>query len=275
MIKVNGQEVPFFTFPGGEVSVNIKDIKILSPPEMPIFVRSDIYTSDDIMKLVMTISALREGGWSDRNISLHIPYFPYARQDRICSEGEGFGLKAMCEIINSLGCEEVIVSDPHSKIIRKYLKNISVIHKSHYLQNLLEWDYIMRGLYFIVSPDAGAAENIKEFSGKFNGLKIFSATKVRNKETGAIEQSIFNDDVKGLNLIIVDDICDGGDTFINLSKILKQKGANKLILYVTHGIFSKGVEHVAAHFDKIECQFFFPGKQQEYDEYENKRAACN
>ncbi len=92
-----------------------------------------------------------------------------------------------------------------------------------------------------VSPDAGANKKTMELSKYFNHSNFLRADKNRNLHTGEILETV----VYGVippEVIIADDICDGGRTFIELAKVLKAKGAKKVYLYVTHGIFSKGTK---------------------------------
>ncbi|MEQ2351952.1 phosphoribosyltransferase family protein [Pseudoalteromonas piscicida] len=72
-------------------------------------------------------------------------------------------------------------------------------------------------------------------------VEVIQAQKVRNLKTGEIVQTQVLGEVKGKDLLIVDDICDGGRTFTELAKVLKAQGANSIALYVTHGIFSQGL----------------------------------
>lgn len=104
----------------------------------------------------------------------------------------------------------------------------------------------------VVSPDAGAEKKAKEV-GKQVKADVFAASKVRDTMTGQIISTEIRGDVKGRNLIIIDDICDGGATFTELAKKLKEKGANDIYLYVTHGIFSKGLDVLKEHFKHVYC----------------------
>ncbi len=76
-------------------------------------------------------------------------------------------------------------------------------------------------------------------------LEFVRADKVRNPENGQIfGTEVFYDDFEGKPVLIVDDICDGGYTFLKLAEKLKEKNAGMVILYVTHGIFSKGLDEL-------------------------------
>ncbi len=76
------------------------------------------------------------------------------------------------------------------------------------------------------------------------------ADKSRNMATGQITETVvYADDLTGKACVIVDDLCDGGRTFIELAKVLRAKGAAKIALVVTHGIFSKGKEPLNKYID--------------------------
>jgi ribose-phosphate pyrophosphokinase len=85
-IHINGIEVETFTFPGGEVNV-----KVFPQGAFDTSILAKLNNSDDVIKLIMTVDAVRNVA-PDTNIHLSIPYFPYARQDRVCNEGEALGL---------------------------------------------------------------------------------------------------------------------------------------------------------------------------------------
>jgi ribose-phosphate pyrophosphokinase len=95
----------------------------------------------------------------------------------------------------------------------------------------------------LVSPDAGATKKVLDVARSFtNKFDVVRADKVRNTSTGQITSTKIYGEVLGKCCVILDDICDGGRTFTELATVLKRKGAAKVILYVTHGIFSKGTQ---------------------------------
>lgn len=109
--------------------------------------------------------------------------------------------------------------------------------------------------FFLISPDAGSNKKIFDLAKSINYTgEIIRCDKLRDISTGKIiETIVYKDDLKGRDVIIVDDICDGGNTFIQLAKVLKQKNAGKIYLVVTHGIFSAGFDGLGEYFDGIYC----------------------
>ena len=180
-----------------------------------------------------------------------MPYVPYARQDRAMVSGDAFSLKVFANILNSLKFDCVEIIDPHSDVTPALIDNVFVIeqHKCYVLESL-------GGAYdAIVSPDGGALKKIFKAAKVLNVSFVIEASKNRDVVTGAITSTSFIGDVSGKKLLIVDDICDGVFTFIKLAEVLKAGGAKQVDLYVTHGIFSKGIEVLTPFIDNVYCQY--------------------
>lgn len=245
-LTINNKPLKFFTFNGGECQIIITEV---------IGSRTDIVahlaSSDDIMSLLLAVNAIRKIS-AETKINLTIPYFPYARQDRVCSKGEAFSLEVMAGLINGLHCERVTVYDPHSEVTSELLNNVVVVAQSDIILGTEIETLVRKQELILLAPDAGAKQKADDIAQKL-GAKINYATKKRNQETGTILQTIIPDDVRYKKFILVDDICDGGRTFIELGKLLKENGASDLYLYVTHGIFSKGFDELKTYFNHIYC----------------------
>lgn len=237
--------VKTFLFPGGEIGIKVEiegfTYRAIQAPYQTIVAR--LQTANDVMALVMATDAVRRLDHATP-LRLFMPYVPYARQDRVCVPGESFSLKAFGNLINSLGFERVTVVDPHSDVVGAVLDNVEIITQLQAInryQDLIKMVLSSRAVF--VSPDAGANKKTSELAKYFAHHEFIRADKKRNLETGAIiETVVYADDLTGRTVVIADDICDGGRTFIELTKVLRAKGATKVILYVTHGIFSKGLE---------------------------------
>lgn len=232
-----------FLFPSGEIGVKLdmENYKFRFHNAKYQWVIARIQNSDDLLELVMVVDALRR--IATMPIRLFMPYVPYARQDRVCVPGESFSLKAFASIINSLQFESVTIVDPHSDVCGAVFDNVIIVTQSQVIQNWDEFsNKIKSGMYRFVSPDAGSNKKTSELATYFNHKEFFRADKNRDLETGTIKETTVYGDVEGRFVAICDDICDGGRTFIELAKALKAKGAAKVILYVTHGIFTKGTK---------------------------------
>jgi len=179
-----------------------------------------------------------------------MPYIPYARQDRVCNEGESLSIVVFAQLINSCGFSEVRVVDPHSDVAPALLKNATITESCGLLKKDLS-------SYYVVAPDAGAYKKAYKWAQKRNALGVITANKVRDVKTGRVVSVTVDKDVAGLNLLVVDDLVDGGATFKELAKCLT--AAHKVDLWVTHGIFSKGIKELTDTYNHIYTTNSFHG----------------
>lgn len=255
-ITVNKFPIEAFNFNGGECHVSIADIAVSDITSVVAY----LYSSDDIMQLMMTIDAIKRKN-SEVAIDLVIPYFPYGRQDRVCNEGEALSVSVMANMINSLECKSVTIYDPHSAMTENLLNNCTVVNQSDILSKSGIITEIKAKCLTLISPDAGAKPKTQEIAGE-NNIDAIYCTKSRDVKTGKITATNIPDGVMDKDFIIVDDICDGGRTFIELAKSLKKAGCGDLYLYVTHGIFSKGLDVLTEYFEHIYCYHSFLNKDE-------------
>ncbi|MNK20318.1 Ribose-phosphate pyrophosphokinase [compost metagenome] len=230
-----------FVFSGGEVH-----IKLQGTAE-EVLIATRLNDANDIMKLLLATDALRRSG--TKIISVFIPYLPYARQDRVMVAGEPLSIKVMCNLINGCGFAKVYVFDVHSEVSLALLDNCE--HISNY--SLVDTVLKDRKDYLLVSPDAGALKKIYKLTEalEYTG-DIVLCNKVRDVSTGRIKQiTVDQEDLAGKDCFIIDDICDGGATFIGVAKALKQRNAGKVSLIVSHGIMSHGEMELSEWIDHI------------------------
>jgi len=237
MVFINGEKIDSFNFSGGEVSVKTYYT------DTYVMVKANLRNSRDIMELLLICEVLKRQRCT---IGLQIPYIPYARQDRVCNEGEAFSIKVFAKLINDIGAFKVSGWDVHSDVTNALINNFhnvpcqDILSKCSELEKLLSDNSV-----YICSPDSGSLKKIQKVQEKFNidNDRVILATKIRDVSTGNIVNTeVYADNLKGRKVLIIDDICDGGRTFIELAKKIKIIGSGKIILYVTHGIFSKGFE---------------------------------
>ena len=240
-----GKSIAFeaFTFNGGEP--HIKIVEELNSKE-EIMITTRIQSFNDVGFLLLANDALRRMGI--RKINLFLPYFPAARQDRVMVAGEPLSVKVYADLINAANFYEVIIVDPHSEVTSAVLNNVVTISNHEFVTHCLE------GLedFILISPDGGALKKIYKLSAFMDGVPVVECSKKRDVKTGKLSGfAVYSNDLKGAICVIVDDICDGGGTFLGLATELKAKNAGELILIVTHGILSKGLETLSSVFDKI------------------------
>lgn len=245
MIKIATNEeikIKDFIFPGGEVQVKIEDHVGYGSAN----IEAHIHSSDDVMKLLMYTNALRQR--DIERIYLQMPYVPYARQDRACVYGEALSIKVFADLINAQNYHEVEIWDAHSDVAPALLNRCRNLHCANFVKRIPN----VQNMVF-VAPDAGATKKVMAAAQICKPNNFIQATKLRNVNTG----EIFGTEVHGVlhhldKYLIIDDICDGGRTFIELAKELKKSGGT-VDLYVTHGIFSKGFAVFDGLIDTIYC----------------------
>lgn len=244
--------IEFHGFSGGErnVKINMEYVDTLARAEH-VYVEAHVRSSDDFMDLVLVTDALREiRALKFAKFCLVIPYVPYARQDRVMNAGEAHGIRAFSRLLNSLKYDEVVISDPHSDVTTALIDNVIVLEQAQVVASVLHPSHFD----ILVAPDAGAIKKTNKLAKLWGKSEVGVGSKDRNILTGEITGTSYNGpSVEGKNVLIVDDICDGGATFIHLGKVLREMNPKTLTLYVTHGIFSKGGAELSAVFDEVVC----------------------
>jgi ribose-phosphate pyrophosphokinase len=241
----NQEEIKFqsFTFSGGEPHIKINPD---FDNNQKITITHRLNSFNDLGLLCITVDALRR--MDIKIIDLFIPYFPAARQDRVMIPGEPLSVKVYADIINALQLNKVFVFDAHSEVTPALVNNCTVIPNHTFIQQILK---VIGENVKLISPDGGALKKIYKVSEFLGGIDVVECSKSRDVKTGKLSGfKVYEEDLKGMDCLIVDDICDGGGTFVGLAEELKKKNARKLYLAVSHGIFNKGFE-VLNCFDKI------------------------
>jgi ribose-phosphate pyrophosphokinase len=253
MIKVNGICVESISFPAGEVGVRVdKDMK----PDINgnITVTAMLRSSNDVMSLLMVVDAIKRVVPKPSPMKLVVPYFPYARQDRVTCYGESLSLQVMAGLVNVCGFDEVVVLDPHSAAVEMLVNNIKVVSQKRIVKKMCELDFMVAEGKVLVSPDVGAREKAFGISKVIPFDTMVVMNKRRDPVTGKLGNATIDGEcahLVGATCMIVDDICDGGRTFINAAIELKKHGAKSVELFVTHGVFSKGFSELSEHIDHI------------------------
>lgn len=235
------QHIKQFNFPAGEVGVEIQYHARANEVEK-VEIIAHLKSADDVVSLLLVSDAI-DRKYTNAKKELKLNYVPYGRQDRVCNEGESLSISVFASLINSCNFSRVMVADPHSDVTSALIKNVEVKESFEVLKHK------DLSSYYIVAPDAGAYKKAHKWAQHKNALGVITANKVRNVQTGKIESVKVDQDVTGLNLFVVDDIAEGCATFLSLADALV--GAKRLEIFVTHGIFSKGIEKMSEKYDKI------------------------
>lgn len=243
-------EPRLFTFAGGESQVVLPDAFIADARSVAsVRINAWLKTADTVMQLLLLTDAVRR---VVPNVPLHLnmPYVPYARQDRVCNPGEALSARVFCDLINAQAYASVVIADPHSDVVPALLDRVSVVDASVMVAEVLRHSALARGVT-LLAPDAGARKRVQQLARKLDVDHIAFADKVRDTKTGRISGTSVSSDLPNLPILVVDDICDGGRTFVELGKALAEVSPQPRYLYVTHGIFSKGFEELNLYYQRI------------------------
>lgn len=252
-LNLDPQFVPFegdaihfetFVFSGGEPHIKIDPNFDTSEPVM---ITHRINSFQDMGILLLAVDALKR--MFVRTIDLYIPYFPAARQDRVMILGEPLSVKVNAQLINGLDLNKVFVFDPHSEVTQALLNQVEVINNHNFVKKVIQ--HIDQDVV-LIAPDGGALKKIYKLVEALGGIPVIECSKVRDVATGKLKSfSVYADSLAGKTCLLVDDICDGGGTFIGLAAALKEKQAGDLYIAVSHGIFSKGFDTLKENFKCI------------------------
>lgn len=236
MISINGQPVEINRFPDGTLLIK-------EPPYDISLISWYFENNEELVTLIYIANHLRSHGV--KKMQLYMPYIPNARQDRVKRPEDVFTLKYFCGVINSLGFEKVAVLDPHSSVSEALIENVCVDSPKRFIQEAYFQCSILNmnpegNLTYLFFPDEGAMKRYSDMVEDFNGNLVPYTFGIKNRDwaTGRIKGLNVAGDVdklvRGHNILIVDDICSRGGTFYHSAKKLKELGANKIFLYVTH-----------------------------------------
>jgi ribose-phosphate pyrophosphokinase len=229
MIYLNGQPVNVTIFPDNTSQVwhipNLLDIKVAE-------LTWRFSSEAEIMHLAQLKDLLDH---YEIPANLKIEYLPYGRQDKEISNETTFALHSFAKILNRMEFDYVDIVDPHSHVALNLINDSQEMYPvSRVFKVAIETESDI-----MCFPDKGALE---KYSVEYNNLYMpyIFGQKVRDQATGNITHYQLVGECYGKNVLIVDDICDGGMTFKLLAKELLAAGAKSVVLFVSHGIFSKG-----------------------------------
>ncbi len=196
-------------------------------------VQSTFPSSDNMMELLMMIDAAKRA--SAHEITAVMPYFGYARQDRKDKPRVAIAAKLMANLLMAAGADQIMTIDLHSGAIQGFF-DIPVVHLEGtsvfvpYLQSLNLENLI------IASPDVGGAARARNFA-KFFNADIVLCDKHRKRANEIASMQVIGD-VKGANVVLVDDLIDTGGTICKAAQLLLEKGAVSVRAICTHPVMS-------------------------------------
>ena len=226
------------TFPDGEPHIVLGDIN----RKDSVTVVCRIANPNDLYILLQVADILSR---HEVIFTLQIYYLMSMIMDRVISFNESFSLKVVANLINSMGAESVHVLEPHSgkvqDLIDKYWGDMFV-----QMPNFTG--------YIPVFPDAGAVER-HEYMGEHKLI----CSKTRNPETGKLEgfsienpELLENEELIGMPLVVIDDLCDAGGTFVGVASKIREINPNRrLAIFVTHMVNPKGITTLSENYDEV------------------------
>ncbi|MFP4461384.1 MAG: ribose-phosphate diphosphokinase [Thermotogota bacterium] len=227
-------EMELSRFSDGEVNIRIAetvrghDVFVMQSTCDPV--------NENLMELLVMIDAFKRA--SANSISVIIPYFGYARQDRKAKGRDPITAKLVSNIITEAGADRVITLDLHAEQIQGFfdipldnLQSFPVFIKYFQQMELFNEDD-----FIVVSPDVGAVKRARRLAEKMK-MALAILDKRRPRDNVAEIVNVVGD-VKGKNAILFDDIIDTGGSLVGAAEALKAKGAKDVIACATHGILS-------------------------------------
>lgn len=234
-----------WNFPTGEVGIALNTLK------EPLVLRWKQDT--DIMEWLQVIDAYMHHNpiWDG---VVTIPYLPYSRQDKVHSFGESAAVNILLTALKNMGVKRIVTWDIHNS---RFIPKPSRIFDIDFIENKFA-DRFFPGCKYICYPDSNAYFHgySQDFSKQKNKEELIFLEKNRLIDDIILEfrDEEFNHSQLGRDrsVIIKDDICDGGGTFIKAAELLKTKDYGPIHLFVTHGFFTKGLDVLyEAGIDKI------------------------
>lgn len=266
-------EVPkMFCFPGGEHHISFGNRQLRDDMLITLVAR---FPLTDPMMVMLAVDAIRRKLGPAAPVELVLPYFPYARQDRVMVPGEPLSCRVFCTFLNQLNLAAVHVLDPHSSAVELLLDRAVIYSNKAFAEtamaSLLTATKSDVKNVVVVAADAGAAKKLGSwfsFAPTADSpqspparcvLPVVNCSKQRDLHSGRIINTEVHGDVRGKDVVIIDDVIDGGATFEQLGIALKTAGANAVHLIVTHGIFSNNLNPIPLAIDRVVTTDSHPG----------------
>lgn len=241
MNKINfitGEGFKVITFPDGEKHLKVNELN----PKEDVEIICRITNSDDLFLLMQLSDIIQRQELVVRE--LYITYLMGMRCDRLFSINEAFTLKIITNVINSFNACLVRIVEPHS--IRS--ERMTTGYADCIAYNFVREKF---STYTVCLPDKGAYERY----GRCGADSYVLCEKKRDVETGKLSGFAICDTYKYSNhneIVVIDDLCDGGGTFVGIAELLRKELAPKeLVLVVTHAVQEAGLRKVASVYDKV------------------------
>jgi ribose-phosphate pyrophosphokinase len=227
-------------FADGELYIQIQesirgcDVFLIQPTCAPV--------NDHLMELLIMVDACRRA--SARQVTAVVPYYGYARADRKTAGRESITAKLVANLLVKSGVDRVLAMDLHSSQIQGYFD----IPCDHIYGSPVLVDYLGTrdlGEVVVVSPDVGGVARARAFAKQMHDAPLAIIDKRRSGHNVAESLTVIGD-VVGKTAILIDDMIDTGGTICQGAKLLRSRGAARVLACATHAVFSPpAVERLA------------------------------
>lgn len=230
------------SYPDGSFYVEVKSF----PPQIEFRINS----YEDLWELNQLHDVYK---YNNKNAIVTIPNLFTSQEDRRFDIAQPFGLKLVLEFLKGMKNFDYKIFHPHnSEVVEAILDDrVEIIDNSEFIDLVLakglmgeytsetetQWDKILESNLILMSSDAGGFKPLMKLCDKIGWKgETFSASKSRKYEDGksVLTQQIDRQDFGGKDILIIDDICVKGGTFVGLAKMLKERNAGKLYLAISH-----------------------------------------
>jgi ribose-phosphate pyrophosphokinase len=217
-----------------------------------------VQSSDCLMRVLLAADALKRIP-EVTAVELFMPYFPYARQDRVMTTGHPLSVKVVANMLNACGFARVTIYDVHSDVAPALLDNVVSITNTAFVAE------VIRGQenFLLMSPDAGAYKKIQKLAEAvgYDG-EIVTVSKSRNVTTGHMNIQVPKADYQKRDVYIIDDIGEGCMSFRLIAEQLKTMNVGRVILVLSHGILSGNAEtNLRGYIDQVYTTDSYAGKR--------------
>ena len=217
-------------FPDGESKITFGRI----PKKSTVIVVQSTYPPVDT-NLLQALSIISEARKSSSKIYAIIPYMGYARQDKQFLGGEVITMSIVAKMIKMAGAKKAIFVDIHSKTALNHFKipkeNVSAIPElAKYFKKMKLTNPL------VVSPDLGGSLRAKKFASLLN-TDFVALKKSRDRNTGKVQIQSSKADVRGRDLVVIDDIISTGGSVVKATQFLKRQKCKRVFVACTHGLF--------------------------------------
>lgn len=198
-----------------------------------------------------------------KNAIVTIPNLLDGQADDRFSGNESFNLKLICEFLNIMQWKKLKIFHPHnSSIVKALIDNVEIIDNTEFVTNVIEYlnndsyseDYKIEDNLILMSTDSGGFKPLMKLCDNIGWKgETFSASKSRKYIDGksVLHQEIDKQDFKGKDILIIDDILIGGNTFLGIARLLENKNIGNLYLAVSHTTISSPNKDLEKYFKRI------------------------